>query len=150
MKRGAKMGVAVLLALPCTYALFLLFNYASIEFDLWRRGRVEVRPMADSRSLAEDGLVVAVRRERKLREKQFSLEWLVIVPSTGEGFSCTYQEGFAGFEKGDTVTFVHTPVELENPDAPAYLIGHNHQKENKVVRVEPIELDGPNANAVDP
>ena len=149
-RKSAKIGAALLLALPCVYAVVLLINYASIGFDVWRRESAEIRPIGDSRSVAEDGVVMAVRRERNIREKQFSLEWLVLIPATGEGYSCAWQEGFAGFEKGDIVTFVHTPVEMENPDAAAYLIGHNQGKQAKAARVEPVDLDGADANPVDP
>lgn len=142
MKRGTAMA-AVVVGLACAWPAFLAYNFATIEFGFWRREAVTVRPIGGNQSVAEDAVILAVRRARDVRQRQFSLEWLVVIPSTGEGYSCSYEEGFAGFEKGDTVRFVHTPIEMEVPDAPAYLIGHNQ----KVARVEPAELD--NAGATD-
>lgn len=141
MKRGPAIA-AVVLGIACVWPAFLGYNLATIEFNLWRRERVTVRPIGGAQSVADDGVVLAVRRVRDVRQKQFSLEWLVVIPETREGYFCSYEEGFAGFAKGDKVRFVHTPVEMDVPDAPAYLIGDNQ----KVARVEPAEVDDTGAN----
>jgi hypothetical protein len=143
MKRGAAIAVIVLVLAPAfVYAVHLGLNYAWIQNDLRRRAAVDVRPSGDDRALVDDGVVVATRREMHVQDRRSRLAWLIAVPATGKMYSCDYDEGFRSFEKGDLVTLIHTPPELDDPDSPAFLIDENRARQGKVARVSPFELDG--------
>jgi hypothetical protein len=99
MKRAAGiLATIVVLGVPGGYGAHLYSNYAWIQDNLKQRLAAQVRPIGDDRTVSEDGVVMAVRREMNVRDRKFRLEWLVAVPATGTAYSCSYEEGFQDFQ----------------------------------------------------
>jgi hypothetical protein len=141
MKRGVSAAVILVVLALGGYGAHLALNYAWIRADLRRREAVQVRPVGDHRAFVEDGVVVALRRELHVRDRSSNVAWMIAIPATGRVYSCDYEEGFGDFAKGDIVTFIHKPPELDDPDSASFLIDENRSRQGKVARVDPVEMD---------
>jgi hypothetical protein len=128
------------------------YRYMKIRADSAKRAAVMVR---DDDDVAEIGYVYDMRDEVFLRDdSQVNLVRFIKVPATGARYSCSYEEGFPDFRKGDDVRIIR-PKDLIDGSGYGYVVGLHEKLIGKVALVsvndlEELEMDMEPPNPPEP
>jgi hypothetical protein len=140
-------GIIVLaLTVGVGYGGHMLYRYTKIMSDSAKRAAAIVHPKEDEDSASEIGYIYEMRDELFLRDdNSVNLVWFIKVPATGSRYSCSYDNGFADFRRGDDVRLIR-PKDLKSESGYGYIIGLHEKVTGRAARVwvndeEELEMD---------
>jgi hypothetical protein len=85
------------------------------------------------------GYIYSMRRENYIREGRLNLVWFVVIPTTNDHYTCSYEAGYSDFKTGDSVRLIHTTSEDEGDYG--YIIGLYDKESGKAASVWNFNLD---------
>lgn len=132
------MIAVVVFCAPVFYLLHLWSNYENIQRDLKHKSSIVVRPVVRDGSARDIGYIYSMRRETNVREGNLNLVWFVIVPATNVRYSCSYEDGYSEFRKGDSVAIIHTKSDEEGDYG--FIVGLHDNEVGKVASVWNFDL----------
>jgi hypothetical protein len=143
-------GIIILaLIVGAGYGGHMLYRYLKIRQDSAKRAAEVVQLKLDNDDVSEIGYISSMRNEVFLRDdNRVNLVWFVKVPATGAEYSCSYENGFPDFRKGDDVRIIH-PKNAGDEAGFGYIIGLHYKLTGEtalvwVIDEENLELDRPN------
>jgi hypothetical protein len=132
------------------YGSHMLNRYSKIRQDSTKRAAKVVQPKEDDDDVAEIGYISSMRDEVFLRkENRVNLVWFVKVPATGAEYSCSYENGFADFRKGDAVRIIR-PKDVSDEAGFGYIVGLHYKLTGKAALVWVIDEDNLELDLPDP
>lgn len=133
--------ILVIVGLPVGYAVHLVRNYLAIQKELSENEARQVVLRTDENSQVETGYIYAMRRDTQIRDKNLNLVWFIVVPSTNDHWSCSYQYGYSRFRVGDSVQIVRQKNADQTLDYTGYILGQFLQEKGKVTNAWILDLD---------
>lgn len=141
MWRQNKIVIILALIVGAGYGGHMLYRYMKIRADSAKRAAVVVRPRMDEDDVAEIGYVYEMRDEVFLRDdNQVNLVWFIKVPGTGARYSCSYEDGFPDFRRGDDVKIIH-PRDFSDGSGYGYIVGLREKLQGKAALVNVNDED---------
>jgi hypothetical protein len=149
-------GIIILaLIVGAGYGGHMLYRYTKIRKDSANRAAEVVRPRQGENDVVEIGYIYSMRDEVFLRDdNRVNLVWFIKIPATGERYSCSYEQGFPDFRKGDDVRIIR-PKNLGDGAGFGYVVGLHGKLTGKttlvwVIDEEELEMDMPEPDLPEP
>jgi len=124
-------------------AVGLYFGWSYYRIERWAQ-KLEsnvVTPRTDASTVSEVGYVLGSRTTRDYFKREKKLIWWVKIPTTNETWACDWVQGFAGFNKNDSVILVHKTGRPDEADWNGYIVGLHYPTKEKVAQVWAIDTD---------
>lgn len=117
------------------------WSYYITEYEATKKENSKISYIPESSQVREIGYIQDFRITRSLIKHEKEIIWWVKIPSTNKLYSCSWEGGFADYEKDEGVELIHLPGGTDSEVWDGYIIGLHGNHKGKLTLVCALDVD---------